>query len=201
MLGAVHIDHGCTMAESPKPSKPTGRDLDRDPETGQPEDHLGGVVGGAFAGGAAGGVAGAVAVGAATGTIAGGPLGTVVGAAVGAVAGAVIGGVAGKALAEAVNPEHEHDHWRREFPRRPYAQTSPYSYDDYSPAYRYGYERFPFYGGRPFEDVEAELSRDWSTARDTSRLEWEQAREAARDAYDRLAHFGEREAPAEANRG
>ena len=32
-----------------------GRDLDRDPDTGQPEDHLGGVAGGAFAGGTAGG--------------------------------------------------------------------------------------------------------------------------------------------------
>jgi hypothetical protein len=54
-----------------------GRDLDRDPETGQPEDHLGGIAGGAFAGGTAGGVAGAALMGATTGTIAGGPIGMV----------------------------------------------------------------------------------------------------------------------------
>jgi hypothetical protein len=180
--------------------KPKGRDLDRNPETGQPEDHVGGMAGGAFAGGAAGGVAGAAVTGAATGTIAGGPVGTVVGAAVGAVAGAVIGAVAGKAVAEAVNPAHEDEYWRREFPHRPYGASSPYSYDDYSPAYRFGYERFPQYSGRSFEEVEPEFSRDWATVRGTSRLEWAQAREATRDAYDRLAHFGARAAPAGTNR-
>jgi hypothetical protein len=186
------------MAET---RKPKGRDLDRDPETGQPEDHVGGIAGGAFAGGAAGGVAGAAVMGAATGTIAGGPLGTVVGAAVGAIAGSVIGGVAGKALAEAINPQHEDEYWRREFPNRPYASQSRYSYDDdYAPAYRFGYERFPQYEGRSWTEVEPDLSRDWATARGTSRLEWAEAREAARDAYDRLAHFGERQAPAGNNR-
>jgi hypothetical protein len=160
------------MVES---SKPTGRDLDRDPDTGQPEDHVGGIAGGAFAGGAA----------------------------VGAIAGSVIGGIAGKAIAEAVNPQHEDDYWRREFPRRPYAtRSSPRSYDeDYAPAYRFGYERFPQYGGRPWDEVEPEFSRDWSTVRGTSRLDWADAREATRDAYDRLAHFGEREAPAGTRRG
>lgn len=173
----------------------TGRDLDRDPETGQPEDHAGGMAGGAFAGGAAGGIAGAAVIGAATGSIAGGPLGTAVGAAVGVVAGSVIGAITGKAVAERVNPQHEDDHWRAEFPSRPYAHGSHYGWDDYRSAYRYGYERFPLYGGRPFEDIEPELSGDWDQYRGTSRMDWAEARAATRDAYERMLRSNVRASP------
>jgi hypothetical protein len=172
------------MAE--EKNRRTGRDLDRDPETGQPGEHLGGMAGGAFAGGAAGGVAGATIVGASAGTIAGGPLGTVAGALAGAVAGSVLGGLAGKALAERFNPEHEDEYWRNEFPRRPYAVSSQYGWDDYWPAYRFGYERFPAHEGRDFDEVEPELSSHWGEARGKSRLDWSEAREATRDAYERL---------------
>lgn len=165
----------------------TGRDLDRDPETGQPETHLGGMAGGAFAGGAAGGITGAAIAGASAGTIAGGPIGTVAGALVGVVAGSVLGGITGKALAERFNPEHEDEYWRNEFPRRRYAVSSRYGWDDYWPAYRFGYERFPVYEGRRFEEVEQEMSADWDEVRGTSRLRWDEARDATRDAYERLA--------------
>jgi hypothetical protein len=163
-----------------------GRDLDRDPETGQPEDHLGGVAGGAFAGGTAGGVAGAALMGATTGTIAGGPIGMVSGAIAGAVAGAVIGGITGKAIAERINPQHEDDYWRNEFPTRTYAAGSKYGWDEYEPAFRLGYERYPDYDGRRFEDVEPELAQRWNEARGGSQLEWDEARHATRDAYERL---------------
>jgi hypothetical protein len=169
------------------PRQPAGRDADRDPATGHPETHAGGMTGGAFAGGAAGGVAGAAIVGASAGTIAGGPIGTVAGALAGVVAGSVIGGIAGKALAERFNPQHEDDYWRNEFPRRPYAVASRYGWDDYWPAYRFGYERFPAYDGRGFDEVESELAHDWENVRGTSRLRWDEARVATRDAYERLA--------------
>ena len=163
-----------------------GRDLDRDPETGQPEDHLGGVAGGAFAGGTAGGVAGAALMGATTGTIAGGPIGMVSGAIAGAVAGSVIGGITGKAIAERVNPQHEDEYWRNEFPTRSYAAGSRYGWDDYEPAFRLGYERFPDYEGRSFDEVEPEFARRWGESRGHSQLEWDEARHATRDAYERL---------------
>jgi hypothetical protein len=165
----------------------TGRDLDRHPETGQTEDHLGGMAGGAFAGAAAGGVAGAALAGASAGTIAGGPIGAVAGAVAGVVAGSVIGGITGKALAERFNPEHENAYWRNEFPRRPYAVSSQYGWDDYWPAYRFGYEHFPAHAQRSFDEVEQELSRDWQAGRGESRLEWIEARHAVRDEYERLA--------------
>jgi hypothetical protein len=180
------------MAES---NRRKGRDLDRDPNTGQPEDHVGGMAGGAFAGAAAGGVAGAAIAGAATGTIAGGPLGAAVGAAVGVVAGSVVGGIAGKAIAERINPEHEHDYWINEFPTRTYAVSSPYDWNDFWPAYRLGYERYPEYHPRPFEEVEAELAREWERSREASRLSWDEARPATRDAYERIARSVERGVP------
>jgi hypothetical protein len=163
-----------------------GRDLDRDPETGQPEDHLGGIAGGAFAGGTAGGVAGAALMGATTGTIAGGPIGMVSGAIAGVVAGSVIGGITGKAIAERINPQHEDDYWRNEFPTRTYAAGSKHGWDDYEPAFRLGYERYPEYEGRGFEEVEPEFAQRWSEARGGSQLEWDEARHATRDAYERL---------------
>ena len=89
-------------------------------------------------GGATGGITGAAIAGASAGTIAGGPTGTAAGAVAGVVAGSVIGGIAGKALAERFNSQHEDEYWRNEFPRRPYAVSSQYGWDDYWPAYRFG---------------------------------------------------------------
>jgi len=172
-----------------------GRDLDRDPETGQPEDHLGGVAGGAFAGGTAGGIAGAALTGAAAGTIAGGPLGMAAGAVAGVVAGSVIGGIAGKAIAERINPQHEDEYWRNEFPTRTYAAGSKYGWADYEPAFRLGYQGYPDYHGRGFEDVEPEFAQRWNETRGESHLDWIEARHATRDAYERLRTAFERDAP------
>jgi hypothetical protein len=187
----------CTM---PEPKRPRGRDLDRDPETGQPEDHLGGVAGGAFAGGTTGALTGAAIAGATTGTIAGGPLGTAAGAIAGAVAGSVIGGVAGKAIAERINPAHEDEYWRHEFPTRPYVVASNFGWEDFDPAYRLGYERYPDHHGRRFEDVEPEFARRWQESRGGSRLAWDEARHATRDAFERIAANFERALPGDADR-
>lgn len=162
------------------------RDQKRPPEAGKPADHLGGIAGGAFAGGAAGGVAGAAVAGATAGTIAGGPIGTVAGALAGVVAGSVLGGLAGKTLSKRFSPEQELEYWRNEFPRCTYAVSSQYGWDDYWPAYRFGYERFPDRPDCSFEEVEPDLSQQWNDARGNSRLDWSEAREATRDAYERL---------------
>lgn len=177
-----------------------GRDLDRDPDTGQPDDHLGGVAGGAFAGGTAGGIAGATLAGATAGTIAGGPIGMAAGAVAGVVAGSVIGGITGKAIAERINPKHEDEYWRNEFPTRSYAAGSKYGWEDYEPAFRMGYQRYPEYHGRRFDDVEPELSQRWAEARGDSHLDWEEARHATRDAYERLNKAFEWAMPGDADR-
>ena len=84
--------------------------------------------------------------------------------------------------------------WRSSFSARPYAAGA--SYDDFSPAYRYGWESRNRYQGRSFEDVQNDLERGWEKAKGKSRLTWEKAKLAARDAW----HGVERALPGDADR-
>jgi hypothetical protein len=139
---------------------------------------------GATAGGIAGAAAGAAAAaatGVATGTIMGGPIG----GAIGLVAGALVGGVLGSEVGEAVNPTAEDSYWSTTYTTEPYYNDS-YSYDDYRPAYRVGYEGYNLHPGKSFEDVESVLQEDYIANRGNSRLGWIDARHATRSAYDRL---------------
>lgn len=151
------------------------RDANRDPITGAPGAHPIGTGVGAALGGAA--------AGAATGTVAG-PIGTVVGAAVGAV----VGGLAGKGVAEKIDPTREDAYWRENFTSRPYVGKDDH-YDDYGPAYGYGVSAYTRYPDQDFEDVEADLSRDWERSRGASTLGWDRARDATRDAWARVAQI------------
>ncbi|MDB5819529.1 MAG: hypothetical protein JWQ11_3169 [Rhizobacter sp.] len=148
----------------------------RDPLSGAPGAHPVGVGVGAAAGG--------MAAGAAVGTVAG-PLGTAVGAAVGAV----IGGLAGKGVAESIDPTVEDAYWRENYASRDYVAKDR-SYDDYGPAYGYGVGQYQ--GDRSFEDVEPELGEGWNGARGQSTLAWDDARPAARDAWDRIGARSDR---------
>ena len=153
-----------------------GRDADanRDPISGEPGAHpVGTGVGAAAAGAAAGAVGGLIA----------GPAG----AAVGAVVGAVAGGLAGKGVAESIDPTVEDKYWRENFTQRPYYDKNT-AYDEYQPAYQYGWESQPKYAGRSFEDVEPELGRHWQAANDRSTLTWNDAKHATRDAWKRIEH-------------
>lgn len=154
-------------------------DLNPDPITGTPGAHPVGTGVGAAAGGAAAGIA----TGAAIGSVAG-PVGTLVGAGVGIAAGAVGGGLAGKAVAEKVNPTAEHEYWRSTYQERPYVAPGA-TYEQYSPAYQYGWESESKYQGREFRDVEPDLSRNWETARGKSQLEWDKAKGAVQDSWER----------------
>lgn len=147
------------------------QDLNRDPLTGTPGAHPVGVGVGA---------AGGAAAGAAIGSM-GGPMGAAVGATVGAVA----GGLAGKSVAEAADPTVEDQFWNDNYRDQPYA-TPGADYETYKPAYRYGWESFERYPGRRFDEVDAELQRGWDEHRGDSKLTWEKAREAARDAWHRV---------------
>jgi hypothetical protein len=149
---------------------------------------------GAAVGGATGGVVGGAAAGAAAGGMTG-PVGAAVGAAVGAVAGAL----AGKGVAQAFDPAAEDNYWSENYSNRPYI-TGDATYDDYGPAYRYGVDSYSRYPGRSFDDVESDLSRDWSTARGRSSLEWGHAKHATRDAWDRVKNATERAIPGDSDR-
>ena len=171
----------------------SNKDSDRLMDSDDKKDAVG-VAGGAFAGGAAGGVAGAALAGAAAGGL-GGPAGAAIGAAVGAVA----GGLTGKAIADRINPTVEDEHWRANYSSRPYVRSGA-SYDEYSPAYRMGYERYPEYHGRSFDEVEPEFERDWDANRGNSRLSWHEAKHATRDAFQRASDSIERMTPGDSDR-
>ena len=136
-----------------------------------------------------GAVGGAVA-GAAAGSL-GGPVGTVVGAVVGAVAGAK----AGDAIAEAVNPTEYSAHFENTYRETPY-YSSGREWNDYQPAYQYGYDTYGKYRGQRFEDVETQLERDWDTTKANSRLAWTEAKGAVRDGW----HHIERALPGDLDR-
>ncbi len=87
-----------------------------------------------------------------------------------------------------VNPTTEARYWRENHSSRSFVPTAVFGYEEYAPAYRYGWERFARHD-RPhdsFDIVEADLARGWDQARYGSRLAWEQAKHATREAWDRL---------------
>jgi hypothetical protein len=149
-----------------------------DPLSGAPGAHpietgVGAALGGAGAG---------LAVGAF-----GGPVGAVIGAAVG---GAVAGGLAGKGVGELIDPTTE-DVWLREYFGSRREHSKSVTHEDYRDAYRYGLAASDRYPDRRFEDVEPDLRSGWHHARGTSTMSWEDARGAAKDAFDRTVQLRE----------
>lgn len=145
----------------------------KDPLTGEPGAHPVPAGVGAAIGGAAGGLVGSV----------GGPIG----AAAGVVAGGVLGGYAGKAAGEAEYPTTEEDYWRKNYPSRPYFQRK-YSYEDFAPAYKAGWEMEYAEGdGTSWDEREAEARIRWREQLNDEKagMSWEEAKQAARDAYER----------------
>lgn len=168
-----------------KPNNPKETQENRDPISGEKGAHpIGTGVGAAVGGGLAGAALGAAGAGAATGAVAGAAAGPV-GVVVGAIGGAIAGGLAGHAMAESINPTTEHDYWRRNYHGRPYVEQDA-RYEDYGPAYRYGWEARCRYGERRFHEVEPDLQSGWDTSRDESKLSWDKAKHAVRDAWDRV---------------
>jgi hypothetical protein len=136
----------------------------RDPISGAPGAHpLGTGLGAAAAGMAAGAAAGPI----------------------GAAVGAVAGGLIGKGLAEAIDPTAEEAYWSQNYTREPYYERG-YTFTDYHPGYRTGWEGRARYEGRTFDEVERDLEFDYARNRGKSRLEWEKNRHAARAAWERF---------------
>ena len=82
--------------------------------------------------------------------------------------------------------ETEDNYWNENFSSRPYSLGPDY-YDQFRPAYRYGFESAHRHANRPWDEVEPELRRDWDRyehgGRDRSA--WETIKDAVRDAFDR----------------
>ncbi len=132
---------------------------------------------------------GAAGVGAAA-TVIGGAVGGPVGAVVGAVVGGVAGGLAGKGVAEKVDPTVEEAHWKETYTSRPYYKKGQ-TYDDYSPAYRTGYEGYSTYApqGLTYEEAEPHLRSNYETRYGKRSMGWDDVRPAAQDAWLRVAKY------------
>jgi len=153
--------------------KTTKRELgNEDPITGEQGAHPMGTGLGAALGGA---LAGAVA-----GTLAG-PIGTVVGTITGGVAGAY----AGKAIAENIDPTVEANYWRDAYVEQPY-YSEDYSYEDFEPAYRSGWESYDPASQLDWQEREAGAKKRWESEGGATTMTWDQAKLAAEDAYGRV---------------
>jgi hypothetical protein len=97
----------------------------------------------------------------------------------------VAGGLIGKGVAEALDPTAEEAYWSQNYTREPYYERG-YTFTDYHPGYRTGWEGRARYEGRTFDEVERELQADYTRNRGQSRLEWEKNRHAARAAWTRF---------------
>ena len=80
----------------------------------------------------------------------------------------------------------EDTYWRANYQSRPYASSGGRDYDYYQPGYRFGYEATNRYPNRSWNDVESDLSRDWDRYEHRGNSTWEQMKDAARDAWDRI---------------
>jgi len=151
--------------------------------------------------GTAVGTATGAATGAAIGSVAG-PVGTVVGGVVGAATGAgagAAGDAVGKHSEHASNPAmatsstrdasandfETYDASFRNHYQSNYA-TSGYTYDQYAPHYRYGYDlaKDARYVGRDWSSIEPDLHNQWSERNGGNMSNWEQFKNAVRYAWD-----------------
>lgn len=124
--------------------------------------------------GAVGGAVAGAAMGAALG-----PLGAVTGAALGGAFGAI----AGKAIATGIDPEAEDAYWQKQYRHEPYYK-SEYAFEDYGPAYQMGWQLYSPH--QSFEAAEKLMSDEWAKGRGSSKLEWNQARDAAKAGWSRV---------------
>ncbi|TLD72711.1 hypothetical protein FEM03_01145 [Phragmitibacter flavus] len=139
-------------------------------------------------------------IGALSGGITGAALGAVGGpiaAMIGAVAGLVAGGLLGKNVAEPAHlqshgipssstPASEASYWAYHCHDEPYFDDR-FTYADYAPAYRLGYETKELQSVSRFENQEANLRYLWESSKGKSPLSWEQAQPAIKAAWDRNA--------------
>jgi len=85
----------------------------------------------------------------------------------------------------------ENTYWRSNYASRPYYNDSRNNYRAYEPAYRYGYDMYMRNPGKSYDELnQSELSSGWSKARNKSKLSWEHAEGATRDAYTRMHESG-----------
>jgi hypothetical protein len=126
--------------------------------------------------------------GAVAGAIAGATIGSVVGP-IGTATGALIGGIAGAkagdGIAEVINPTDFEQHFKSTYKTAAYYNPD-LKWNDYKPAYDYGYSAYNQHRGHKFKDVEAQLSRNWESVKGHSKLAWDEAKGAVKDGWHHI---------------
>lgn len=76
--------------------------------------------------------------------------------------------------------------WSENFGGRPYATGR--AYEEFRPAYRYGFESGRHHMGRNWNDVESDLRTGWdrNEGRDGAESTWDKVKDAVRDAWHRV---------------
>jgi hypothetical protein len=89
----------------------------------------------------------------------------------------------------------EDNWWRNNFSSRPYATGS--TYEEYRPAYQYGFESGQHHLGRKWNEVESDLRSGWEKfeGKRGAGGTWENVKHAVKDAWDRIT--GQHEVDAE----
>jgi len=90
--------------------------------------------------------------------------------------------------------ETEDNYWHENFSSRPYALGPDY-YDQFRPAYRYGFESAQHHLGRNWDDAETDLRSGWDNYphRGATSSTWDEIKDAVRDAWDRVVSGGKHE--------
>ncbi|HSE41497.1 MAG TPA: hypothetical protein VLH08_12115 [Acidobacteriota bacterium] len=96
-------------------------------------------------------------------------------------------GLAGKSRREAINLAEEEAYWKEKLKTRSYYNEGR-EYDEYATAFHYGWDAAarPENACRKFEDIEAELEREWPSYKGSNEKSWQHAKDSVRDAYDRI---------------
>jgi hypothetical protein len=80
--------------------------------------------------------------------------------------------------------DQEDSWWRENYGGRPYATGR--SYEEFRPAYRYGYESGRHHMGRTWNEVEADLRTGWDKYENRGTSTWDNVKNAVRDAWHRV---------------
>ena len=75
--------------------------------------------------------------------------------------------------------------WQENFSTRPYV-TADRRFEDYEPAYRFGYQSLSRYHGRRWKQVEPSLRNDWDHFEGRGDSTWESVKDAVRDAWENI---------------
>ena len=75
--------------------------------------------------------------------------------------------------------------WQENYTSRPYV-SSDLLFEDYEPAYRFGYGSVSRYRGKNWDTIEHTLRADWDRFEGKGESTWESVKEAVHDAWDNL---------------